>query len=97
MGGPPVILYLLSGPDAPAITRANLVAYISIVSALALVFPWVKGVLSGQVALIATFLVVPYLAATWLGSQLFSRLSEKAFRRLALGFMLTVGIASLIA
>lgn len=97
MGGPPVILYLLSGPDAPAITRANLVAYISIISALALLFPWIKGVLSGQVALNAVLLVVPYLVGTWLGSQLFSRLSEKTFRRLALCFMLTVGVASLIA
>jgi hypothetical protein len=36
------------------------------------------------------------MAATWLGGALFARLSDIGVRRLALSFMLTMGIIGLI-
>jgi uncharacterized membrane protein YfcA len=97
MGGPPVILYLLSGPDPHDVTRANLVAYISAVSALALVFPWYQGVLTQDIAFNAALLIVPYLAGTWFGSRCFSFMSEKVFRSVTLALMMTTGLIALLS
>lgn len=96
MGGPPVILYLLSGPDHHDVTRANLVAYVSAVSAAALVLPWYGGALTAAVTLNALALAAPYLLGIWLGSHCFSFLSEKLFRRTVLGFMLLSGLVALL-
>ena len=45
----------------------------------------------------AFLLCIPYLAATWLGGTLFARMSDLGVRRLALGFMFTMGVVGLLA
>jgi len=97
MGGPPVILYLLSGPSAHQVTRANLVAYLSFASALALIVPWQAGRIPVPLAIDIGIAVLPYLAGIWLGMRIFSVVDERTFRRITLVFMFSVSGFALIA
>lgn len=97
MGGPPVILYLLSGPSRHDTTRANLMAYISAASALALIVPWQAGHLTADVARTAALLMLPYLAGIWLGARVFVLVDERMFRRLTLAFMIGVSAFALLS
>jgi uncharacterized protein len=96
VGAPPVILYLLSGPDPQAVTRANLAVFVTAISVIGLIMLVVAGAVTAPLALSAGLLCIPFLAATWLGGTLFTRLSDLGVRRLALGFMLTMGIVGLL-
>ncbi len=95
VGAPPVILYLLSGPDSAAVTRANLTLFVTAISVIGLVMLTAAGAITATLAVSAVILTVPFLLATWLGGKFFARLSDPGVRRLALVLMLCVGIASL--
>ena len=96
VGAPPVIPYLLSGPDPQTVTRANLTVFVTAISAIGFMMLIVAGAVTVRLGLSAGMLCIPYTAATWLGGALFARLSDVGVRRLALGFMLTMGIVGLI-
>src|SRR5215475_8946424 len=95
VGAPPVILYLLSGPDSVAVTRANLTVFVTAISVIGLIMLGAAGAISASLAASATLLTIPFLLATWLGAKLFARLSDAGVRRIALCLMLFVGVASL--
>ena len=48
IGGPPVILYLLSGPDPIETTRANLTLYVAVSSLIGVIMLWHEGVLDAH-------------------------------------------------
>lgn len=95
VGAPPVILYLLSGPDPHAVTRANLTVFVTAISLVGLVMLVFAGAITTKLVLSSLLLCIPYLSATWLGGKLFGLLSEIAVRRLALALMLVMGVVSL--
>ncbi len=95
VGAPPVILYLLSGPDPHTVTRANLTVFVTAIALVGLVMLAFAGAITSKLVLSAFLLCVPYLGATWLGGKLFGRLSDVTVRRLALSFMLVMGVVSL--
>ena len=96
VGAPPVILYLLSGPDSATVTRANLTVFVTAISAIGLIMLAVAGAITIALGTSAIALIIPFLSATWLGGRLFARLSDSSVRRLALALMLGVGVTSLI-
>jgi uncharacterized membrane protein YfcA len=96
VGAPPVILYLLSGPDPQAVTRANLTVFVTAISAIGLVMLSVAGAITLNQAVYAVLLCVPYLAATWVGGLLFGKLGDLIVRRIALSFMFAVGFVGLV-
>ncbi len=96
IGAPPVILYLLSGPDPQDVTRANLTVFVTAISVIGLIMLLVAGAYTTQLTVSAFLLCIPYLAATWLGGTLFARMSDLGVRRLALGFMFTMGVVGLL-
>lgn len=96
VGAPPVILYLLSGPDSAAVTRANLSIFVTTISVIGLIMLAAAGAITAKLILISAFLVVPFLLATWLGGKLFIRLDDVYARHIALGLMMIAGIISLL-
>jgi uncharacterized membrane protein YfcA len=94
VGAPPVILYLLSGPDSIAVTRANLTVFVTAISVIGLIMLTAAGAINGALATTAVLLTAPFLLSTWLGAKLFGRLSDANVRRFALGLMLCVGVVS---
>ncbi|MBI3699786.1 MAG: sulfite exporter TauE/SafE family protein [Afipia sp.] len=96
VGAPPVVLYLLSGPDPIAVTRANLTIFVTAISAIGLAMLTVVGAITKPLGISALALSIVFLLATWLGGKLFARLSETYVRRFALMLMLGVSGASFI-
>lgn len=96
MGGPPAILYLLYGPTSAGVTRANLVIYVSILSILGLIVPALSGIITASVLATALILVTPYLGGTWIGTRIFSRLTDHNFKRAALLLMMGAGVLGLV-
>ena len=97
IGAPPVILYLLSGPDCAAVTRANLTLYVVVISAAGLAMLGVAGLLDSATIRVAAELTMPFVGGVWAGSRLFSRFSDQRFRQLTMVFMFLVSIGVLIA
>jgi len=96
VGAPPVILYLLSGPDPVLVTRANLTLFVTAISVIGLVMLATAGAITARLGMAAIALTIPFMLATWLGGKLFLRLSETNVRRFALVLMLSVSVASLL-
>ena len=97
MGGPPVILYLLAGPDPIATTRANLTYFVGGISFAGVVLLWINGVLGTGGLLLAAALAPGYYGGMVLGTRLFRRLDDQRFRRFTLGLMLVVATGILVA
>jgi uncharacterized membrane protein YfcA len=95
IGGPPVILFLLAGPDRAATNRATFVYYFLFTQLAGLAVYWIAGILALQTLLVSFVMAPTLIAGTWLGSRLFGRASEELFRRAALVFLLAIGIAAL--
>jgi uncharacterized membrane protein YfcA len=97
IGAPPVILYLLSGPDTAAVSRANLTLYVVVISAAGLVMLGVSGMFEPSTLLTAACLTPGFLGGVLLGSKLFSRFSDQTFRQITMVFMLLVALGVLLA
>jgi uncharacterized membrane protein YfcA len=97
VGAPPVILYLLSGPDQVAVTRANLTLYVVVASLSGFVMLWMRGVADFSVASTCALLAPSYFVGLEIGARLFPRLSEARFRRLTLFLLIAVSSVVLLA
>ncbi|GAA4342442.1 hypothetical protein GCM10023165_24200 [Variovorax defluvii] len=97
VGAPPVILYLLSGPDPVPVTRANLTLYVVVISAAGLVMLGASGLLTAATLRQAGWLALPFAAGVVAGSRLFSRFSDQRFRQLTIMLMLLVSLGVLLA
>ena len=90
IGGPPVILYLLSGPDPLDITRANLTLYVALMSMAGLVMLASRGLLN-QGGVVTMLLLAPlFFVGVIAGGRLFQRFSDHRFRQFTLLFLLVV-------
>lgn len=95
IGAPPVILYLLSGPDPAAVTRASLTLYVVLISAAGLAVLGCGGLLDVPTLRYAGWLAPPFVAGVIFGSKLFSRFSDLRFRQFTMVFMLLVAVGVL--
>ena len=97
VGAPPVILYLLSGPDPVAVTRATLTFYVVGTSIATLVMLWVREVLDLPSAWLALVLAPVYYGGLIAGTRLFSRFNDARFRQFTLLLLVAVSIGILLA
>ena len=97
MGGPPVVLYLLAGPDPVGVTRANLTLYIAVTALGALGVLWAAGVLGREALLLALALAPGYCLGMVAGTRLFARFDDLRFRRFTLVLMLAIAAGILVA
>jgi uncharacterized protein len=96
IGAPPVILYLLSGPDPAAVTRANLTLYVMVLSAAGLVVLALGGLVTVATLQTAALMALPFVGGVLAGSKLFARLSDLRFRRAVMLFMMCVAFGVLV-
>lgn len=97
LGGPPVILYLLAGPDPIEATRANLTYYLGALCLAGLALLWLNGVLGAAALLLAAVLAPGYYLGMVVGIRLFARFNDRRFRQFTLAFMLLVATGILVA
>lgn len=95
IGAPPVILYLLSGPDAVRVTRLTL--YVVVTSGAGLAMLWSRGLLDGASLLSGLALAPFFYGGVAPGSRLFSRFSDLRFRQFTLLLMTVVSLGVLLA
>ena len=96
VGGPPVLLYLLSGNDPPQVNRANIVTYYFLTQFLLIVIVLASGV-AGADALVRAVVLFPVMVlGAWVGGRLFHGLaSERLYRNVALTILFLTGVFGL--
>jgi uncharacterized membrane protein YfcA len=96
LSGPPVILYLLAGPEAAMRHRANLILFFALIAVVSMVVPLWYGLF--DMAVVArTAVVLPLLlGAVPIGSRLFHVIPERWYRRFALVFLVGAGSIALL-
>ena len=97
IGGPPVILYLLSGPDPIETTRANLTLYVTVTSLVGVFLLWHKGIFDADGWRASLWLAPAYYAGLVGGVRLFPRFSDTRFRQLTLLLLIAVSAGILLA
>ena len=97
IGGPPVILYLLAGPDRIDTTRANLTLFTAIGSLAGISMLLASGVLDFHAAWTGLLLAPAYYGGLVVGTRLFSRFNDARFRQLTLLLIIAVSAGILLA
>ncbi len=97
IGGPPVILYLLSGPDPIETTRANLTLYVAVTSLIGVAILWQQGVFDARAGWTSVLLTLPYYLGLLFGLRLFPRFSDTRFRQFTLTLLIVVSTGILLA
>lgn len=95
IGGPPVILYYLSGGKDIAAIRANLVIYFAFITLIAVPFFIYAGLVTSETVWRWLILTPPLLLGVALGSYLFRRTSERSFIRAALLTLLAAALVGI--
>lgn len=93
IGGPPVILYYLSGEKEIAGIRANLVVYFAFITLIAVPFFLYAGLVTAETLLRWVSLTPPLLVGVAVGSRFFQGASREVFMRASL---LTLLVAALV-
>lgn len=98
IGGPPAVLYLVSGNEGAARSRASFIVYFAIIQAVVVVPLLVAGIVTFP-ALCASLALLPaYFISTQLGAALFGRMRPTVmFDRLVIGLLIGVGLLGLLA
>ncbi|MBA2548778.1 MAG: sulfite exporter TauE/SafE family protein [Burkholderiaceae bacterium] len=97
VGGPLVILYLLSGPDPIETTRANLTLYLTVISLIGVAVLWQQGVFDAEAAWTSVLLAPGYYVGLRVGLRLFPRFSDTRFRHFTLLLLIVVSGGILVA
>ena len=83
IGGPPAIIYLMSGGDGPALIRANLIGYFSVIFfGLVAFFAW-GGLIDADILWRTGLLLPVFIVGIFGGSRLFGLASDRTFRHVA--------------
>ena len=96
-GGPPVILYLLAGPDPIETTRANLMFFICAVSVAGLTMLALAGAFEARALWLTAAFAPGYYLGIVAGARLFARFDDARFRQFTLLLMMAVSAGILAA
>ena len=91
LGGPPLVLYVLSKPDPPDQQKANILIAVAIVCVGAFVAVAVGGGVTGPVAARGVIVAPAQMAGAWLGASLFSILPGDFFKKFSLVMLIILG------
>ncbi len=94
IGGPPVILFWLSGQDTAPTMRANIIVYFSLAAALTLAGLVAAGLVTAFVLGLTLALAPAYAVGLFLGARAFGASDDRLYRWLALGI---IGVAGAVA
>lgn len=96
MAGPPIAFYYLAGHDTAAHVRANLTTYFVFVDLVAIATFASRGLIGWDTGVRGLVLAPAVMLGGVLGERLFPLASERFYRRLALGLLVSVAIGSLM-
>jgi len=94
--GPPVIVYATTQGWSPRTMKANTMGFFVVNQAVILAGYWWMGLLTREVASVATAFALPALAGVGAGVVLFGRLDPARFRRLVFALLAVSGVLLLV-
>jgi len=97
IGGPPMVVMVLSGPDSAARNRANLIAYFGLTQTVALGIFALQGILSWGHVGFGLVLGVPFLAGIQLGARLFRAAGDRSYRGVVLTLLAVIALVGLVS
>jgi len=97
IGGPPMVVMVLSGPDSARRNRANLIAYFGLTQTVALAIFAVQGIFAWSHLGFGLALGVPFVAGIQLGAWLFRAAGERSYRGVVLVLLAAVAVVGLVA
>lgn len=95
VGGPPIILFYLSGPQNKMIARASITSVFAVTTTLMSLIFWREGVLTAHLLLRCAIFAPLYIVAVWMGTHMFSIASEAVFRRAAFVVLFVMALLAL--
>jgi uncharacterized membrane protein YfcA len=96
VGGPPVVLLLVSGPETAVRNRATLIVFFAMTQTMATLAFAFHGLLTGDVLWRAVLLAPVFLLGTHLGASWFQPGRDRLYRNVALALVGISGIAGMI-
>ena len=96
IGGPPVVLYEMSGDNSAVTNRANLIVFFAVTQSLALGLYGASGLLTIAVFQRFAAFVPVFVGCLLLGRSSFKRVNEQLFRRFVYGLLLIAGGLALV-
>lgn len=97
IGGPPIVLYQMSGTNPVAASRANFIVFFALTQLIALGSYWASGMVSTAVWTLFFSLMPAFVVGLLVGRLCFKRVNEVLFRRFVVGLLLTVALLALVA
>ena len=94
--GPPVIVYATTQGWSPRTMKANTMGFFLVNQGVILAGYWWAGLLTREVASVATAFALPALAGVGAGVALFGRLDPVRFRRIVFALLLGSGLLLLV-
>jgi uncharacterized membrane protein YfcA len=96
LGNPPVMVYLLSSQDRAEANRANFTGYFAITLLVLIAWMLIRDLISLMAFSRTIALLIPFMAAAWIGSKLFRKSGEVLYRYVALGLLVCAGLYGLL-
>ena len=90
-------MFLLAGPENAARNRAAIILYFFFSQGAALVVYWFGDLMTLKTLWIALPMVPTIVLGTWFGEKMFGKASDRLYRRIALAFLLIIGVSTLFA
>ena len=95
MGGPPVLIYMLTGRESARFNRANIIVYFAMTGLALICVMALSGFMTLRAAGTAPILTPVFALFTYFGARMFRHAEEKIYRRVALVFLAGVAIYTL--
>ncbi|WP_421991556.1 sulfite exporter TauE/SafE family protein [Roseococcus sp.] len=96
MSGPPVILYLLSGPEEARQHRANLILFFGLIALVSVVGPYLGGLFTLDVLAKLVWILPVQILCVRLGARLFHVVPIRLYKPFALAVLLASGSFALL-
>jgi uncharacterized membrane protein YfcA len=96
IGGPPIVLYQMSGSNPAAANRANFIVFFALTQVIALGSYWAQGLMSIAVGTLFLSLMPAFVVGLLVGQRCFKQVDEVLFRRVVTGLLLTVAVLALV-
>ncbi len=96
VGGPPVVLFWLAGPDAAARMRANLIVFFALAAVLSIAGLALAEVVTAEVLALTVALWPAYGLGLVCGGRVFTGADVRLYRPIALGIIAVAGLTAVI-
>ena len=96
LGGAPLVLYVLSGPESPDRQRATIIIAVALISFFVFIAVNVGGGMTTESYYTGFAIAIPQLIAAWIGANLFKLLPGIVFQRVSLVMLIFLGLLVLL-